>query len=323
MSRMRATLAGPVPLDVDGDGIFDSLVVPARMTRSDVLREREAELAEEALLPESSRRRGGRRRRVEEEERERDGGWDVGGSWGLRVLDLRPLRRRGGGAGTDEAEIAAHAGPFAPRTAFLSPLLPPPPPTAAAAATTTAATTTNANANAYAYPVRILPVQVPVRRARLGEEERSRQRHRKEGSPTSSSSSSSSSATGGTTAPGGGSYGKKSDIPPKGGPGDANYDRTRHYFCGRDWHHASQSCHRHCGGGSSSECGEGETCYADTPVRAEKKKEFCNVRAFPSLSLVRVGLFRPGGGDPFASPRRRLLRAFFFFSRLLFAFSSF
>ena len=58
-------MAGPVPLDVDGDGAYDSLVLPARLTRSDVVREREAEGGED----DSSRRRGKRRRqRAEEEE---------------------------------------------------------------------------------------------------------------------------------------------------------------------------------------------------------------------------------------------------------------
>ena len=41
--RRRAAMAGPVPIDVDGDGAYDSLVVPARLTRSDVVRGREAE----------------------------------------------------------------------------------------------------------------------------------------------------------------------------------------------------------------------------------------------------------------------------------------
>ena len=55
-------------------------------------------------------------------------------------------------------------------------------------------------------------------------------------------------------------------IPPKDHENELNYDRTRHYFCGKHWHHASESCHKHCGSGTSSDCGDGETCYADTPV---------------------------------------------------------
>jgi len=45
--------------------------------------------------------------------------------WGLRVLSLRPLHRRGGTTMTavDAVEHAA-MGPFVPRTTFLAPLLP-------------------------------------------------------------------------------------------------------------------------------------------------------------------------------------------------------
>ena len=68
-------MAGPVPLDVDGDGAYDSLVLPARLTRSDVVREREAEGGED----DSSRRRGKRRRqRAEEGEDAARRGADLG-----------------------------------------------------------------------------------------------------------------------------------------------------------------------------------------------------------------------------------------------------
>jgi len=39
---MRRKAAGPVPFDIDGDGVYDLIVVPARTSRSDVTREREA-----------------------------------------------------------------------------------------------------------------------------------------------------------------------------------------------------------------------------------------------------------------------------------------
>ena len=82
-------------------------------------------------------------------------------------------------------------------------------------------------------PVQFLSVHIPIRRSVLGDEERSRQRHKKVDTTIG--------------------YG-------------TTVDRTRHYFCGNDWHHASQVCHRHCPGGTSTECNDGESCYADTPV---------------------------------------------------------
>ena len=42
-------------------------------------------------------------------------------------------------------------------------------------------------------------------------------------------------------------------------------DRTRHYFCGHDWHDASQRCATPCTGGQADECPTGERCFADTP----------------------------------------------------------
>lgn len=42
-------------------------------------------------------------------------------------------------------------------------------------------------------------------------------------------------------------------------------DRTRHFFCGTDWHHAATTCHTPCPSGDASACPDGETCYADTP----------------------------------------------------------
>jgi len=140
-----------------------------------------------------------------------------------------------------------NAGPFAPRSLFLSPLLP------YASKQSDDQTIPNENerrkVSPDTYPIKLLSVQIPIQRTRLGEEEKSRQRHKP--------------STSGT-----GSYGKNSEIPPKDDPNFADYDRKRHYFCGKDWHHAAQSCHKHCPGGQSSECGEDETCYADTPCDA-------------------------------------------------------
>lgn len=45
-------------------------------------------------------------------------------------------------------------------------------------------------------------------------------------------------------------------------------DRTRHYFCGLDWHDASQKCLQPCPGGTPGECPGEEKCFADTPCDA-------------------------------------------------------
>eukprot|EP00977_Amphora_coffeiformis_P013615 scaffold3608_cov183-Amphora_coffeaeformis.AAC.2 len=42
-------------------------------------------------------------------------------------------------------------------------------------------------------------------------------------------------------------------------------DKNRKYFCGNDWHDASQKCSTPCPGGQASECPSGERCFADTP----------------------------------------------------------
>jgi hypothetical protein len=115
-------------------------------------------------------------------------------------------------------------GPFAPRTMFLSPLI-----------ENDASIPTQE-----VYPIKFLSVQIPIQRTKLGEEEKSRQRHKKM-DPTAAM----------------GGYGTNSAIPPK-DEVNREYDRTRHYFCGKDWHHAAGSCHRHCPGGVSSECNDGE-----------------------------------------------------------------
>ncbi|KAL7552970.1 hypothetical protein ACHAWF_016207 [Thalassiosira exigua] len=229
--------ARPIPLDADGDGSIESLVLPAFLTRGEAAKER----ASERELREKKRKRERKfATRVEapEDDAAASEGWDERGSWGLRVLDLGALRD-----GTREGEGGTIAGsPFVPRSSFLSPLLP-----------GGEGSGDGVDPGAQAYPVKLLALQVPVRRTRLGEEERSRRRHQKAAGGNRSPSSS------------GSHYGKNSEIPAKDDPKFASYDRTRHYFCGRDWHHAADSCHRHCVGGTSDECGEGETCYADTP----------------------------------------------------------
>jgi hypothetical protein len=45
-------------------------------------------------------------------------------------------------------------------------------------------------------------------------------------------------------------------------------ERTRHYFCGTDWHDASSKCGTPCPGGQPSECPDNERCYADTSCDA-------------------------------------------------------
>ena len=45
-------------------------------------------------------------------------------------------------------------------------------------------------------------------------------------------------------------------------------DRTLRYFCGSDWHDASERCAVHCPSGQSTDCPSGERCFADTPCLA-------------------------------------------------------
>lgn len=246
------TTARPVPLDLDGDGGSEALVVPVFLTRDEVREEKKADRsleAEKRKRPFAKRPSSSADADVAADEGASEG-WDEGGSWGLRVLNLKPLRRDDNAAGGEEG--GAVRGPFAPRSMFLAPLLPyasnKPSDGEDGAAAATTAEPRRRDVPPGTYPLKILTVQIPIRRTRLGEEEKSRQRHK--------------SSSGGTA----GSYGKNSDIPPKDDPKYADYDRKRHYFCGTDWHHAANSCHKHCPGGVSSECGDGETCYADTPV---------------------------------------------------------
>jgi len=54
-------------------------------------------------------------------------------------------------------------------------------------------------------------------------------------------------------------------------------ERTKHYFCGHDWHDAANNCGTPCPSGTSDDCPDGERCYADTPCDsqelASQKKE--------------------------------------------------
>lgn len=248
----RWQTAQPVPLDIDGDGVFDSLAMSVFLTRENVLQEEELELVEK-----QSRNHRKTTATAEDETLKRSSEWPYDGSWGLRILDLRPLHHsHNHEQHSNDAAMIAFDGPFAPKTLFLSPLLPPSHqhPKQYRNEGEGANQSQQERKISSAYPIKLLSIQIPIQRTHLGEEEKFRQRHRKDGTEKNI-----------------GSYGKNPNIPSKEDPLHHNYDRTRHYFCGRDWHHASQSCHRHCGGGLSSECGEGETCYADTPVRRKRK----------------------------------------------------
>ena len=263
----RRTASRPVPLDIDGDGVYDALVTPAYGKRRDFIKERDE--GRKALL-EMARRNKDRRawdslQKEEEEGVSRtnyDERWDEDGSWGLRVLNLRPLHRRTHGIEhPDENAIAV--GPFVPRTMFLIPLLP------------DGESVDRDHTTINVYPVKIQTMHIPIQHTRLGDEERLRQRHKKETNTMTTTTT--------TT------YGKNSEIPPKNDPLSADYDWTRHYFCGKDWHHASQVCHRHCGGGQSSECGEGETCYADTPCDVNMEEGGSTEEETSSMALTKSG----------------------------------
>lgn len=71
-------------------------------------------------------------------------------------------------------------------------------------------------------------------------------------------------------------------------------ERTRHYFCGSDWHDASSKCAQPCPGGDSTECPGTERCFADTPcdyynVRSDRPLlESGNLRLTPAGSLPAI-----------------------------------
>jgi hypothetical protein len=251
--KKREKTARPVPLDIDGDGVVESLVVPVFLKPDDIRKEQELE---EQLIKANKLKKDNVAVVAEN-------GWTAAagsgnssneGSWGLRVLTLKLMHhRQQQQQQLDSSDGGIIAGPFVPRTIFLSPLLP-----YSTKKTNNGEDDVQTTQTALLYPIKLLSVHIPIQRTHLGEEEKSRQRHKKinEGGGSSSSSSS------------GGSYGKKNDIPRKDDPNFADYDHKRHYFCGTDWHHAANSCHKHCPDGMSSSCADGETCYADTPCDA-------------------------------------------------------
>ena len=50
-------------------------------------------------------------------------------------------------------------------------------------------------------------------------------------------------------------------------------DRTRHYFCGLDWHDAASKCGTPCPDGQGTNCPGDERCFADTPCNALATKK--------------------------------------------------
>lgn len=66
-------------------------------------------------------------------------------------------------------------------------------------------------------------------------------------------------------------------------------DRNRHYFCGHDWHDASQTCSHPCPSGQASECPDDQRCYADTPCDIQDR----NIEDTQVLFEL-----TPGGGLP-------------------------
>ena len=48
-------------------------------------------------------------------------------------------------------------------------------------------------------------------------------------------------------------------------------ERTKHYFCGNDWHDASSKCGTPCPTGTADECPDNARCYADTPCHSSER----------------------------------------------------
>ena len=146
-----APAARPVRLALDGT---DALAVPVYLTRSEVRRAKEAEILAARSRTRSSRR-GDRAPEVPASDLE---GWTDGGSWGLRIVSLKPPL--GPDVGGDEAGRA-----FAPRAALLSPLV---------AHSTHHPTEKNSEGThgrpvtPDANPIRLLPVQIPIETTRDG-----------------------------------------------------------------------------------------------------------------------------------------------------------
>lgn len=204
-------MANPAPIDIDGDGVVDALVVSAYYTRDSVDNNNK------------STRSSNNSQKDPSSSSDVDASIWGNGKWGLRILNLKPLHG-------PMDEMDGVNGPFfEPRTMFASPLQD--------ASSDTASN--NERDTREVFPIKLLSIQLPMIRTKLGEEERSRQRHKKADSTS-------------TTTFSGSGYGTNSAIPPK-DELNREYDRTRHYFCGRDWHHASSVCHRHCPGGVSTE----------------------------------------------------------------------
>lgn len=76
--------------------------------------------------------------------------------------------------------------------------------------------------------------------------------------------------------------------------GMSSDERTRHYFCGSDWHDASSKCATPCPSGTADGCPENERCYADTPCDANNMKRNSNDVHEDSHHLT------PAGGLPSA-----------------------
>lgn len=50
-------------------------------------------------------------------------------------------------------------------------------------------------------------------------------------------------------------------------------ERTKHYFCGDDWHDAASKCGTPCPSGTADECPGSERCYADTPCDSSVRRK--------------------------------------------------
>jgi len=224
--------ARPIPLDIDGDNIYESLVVPTFLKSSDLIKEKDIELKALNTMKHKKKSYNKYKKDIDNCYKDVNEHWSEDGSWGLRILNLKSLHKKDS---TDDSSMLLD-GPFSPRSIFLSPLLPPSSNNdeeekkdeslneQARIDQHKKKKSTTFNNDDNTYPIKLLSIQIPMKRTQLGEEEKSRQRHNVKQSTS-------------------GIYGKNSMIPPKDHDNEHNYDRTRHYFCGKDWHHASESCH--------------------------------------------------------------------------------
>lgn len=85
------------------------------------------------------------------------------------------------------------------------------------------------------------------------------------------------------------------DTSTTGGDVELN-DRNIHFFCGNDWHQASQSCSHPCPGGQATECPDGQRCFAETSCNFHtyKDKDQSSGKSEDAEGLV----LTPGGGLP-------------------------